>query len=389
MSQQRDTSFNWWKDAMFPRFALYGFLKNLRFFEPFFILFLRDAGMSFTLIGTLYAIRDTATYLLEVPTGVFADAIGRRKAMLMAFGAYLISFGVFFWGHGFWWFALAMVLFAFGEAFRSGTHKALILEYLNIHNLTHLKVSYYGRTRAASQFGSAINALIAAALTFYTGSYRIMFLAAAVPYVLDFFNLLSYPKELDGELAELRWDKLGEQARTTARAFVSMFKNPGAARAILNSATLMALFKATKDYLQPILERMALALPIFLAYSGEQRSAVVIGVLPHLFEHQLRFSQRRPLQPPLPRFGAGDQCLVFVGRRHVDAGGDSHLDERDAVGSGGFLGLLHPAQRAAAHERLLRQRPNREPGHGFGAFGGIGGADAVGLGHGCAAGVDG
>ncbi len=292
MRSQRETSFNWWKDAMFPRFALYGFLKNLRFFEPFFILFLRDAGMSFTLIGTLYAIRDTATYLLEVPTGVFADAIGRRKAMLMAFGAYLISFGVFFWGHGFWWFALAMVLFAFGEAFRSGTHKALILEYLKINRLTHLKVSYYGRTRAASQFGSAINALIAAALTFYTGNYRVMFLAAAVPYVLDFFNLLSYPKELDGELAELRWDKLGTQARTTARAFVSMFKNPDAARAILNSATLMALFKATKDYLQPILERMALALPIFLAYSGEQRSAVVIGVVYFLIYLSTSYASR-------------------------------------------------------------------------------------------------
>jgi len=273
------SEFNPWRDKMFPRFALYGFLKNLRFFDPFLILFFRDAGLSFTLIGALYALRDTATYLMEVPTGVFADAIGRRKAMLMAFGAYLVAFAVFFVGHGFAWFALAMILFAIGEAFRSGTHKALILEYLKQNNMTHLKVSYYGRTRAASQFGSAINALIAAALAFYTGSYRVMFLAAAVPYLLDFINLATYPPSLDGELSRLAWDTIGVQARQTLASFKAMFTDRSAWRAILNSASFMALFKASKDYLQPILEQMALAMPIFLAYSGKQRSAVVIGVV--------------------------------------------------------------------------------------------------------------
>ncbi len=256
------------KDRMFPRFALYGFLKNLRFFEPFLILIFREVGLSFTLIGTLYAIRDTMTYLLEVPTGVLTDAFGRRKAMLMAFGSYLVSFAVFYWGHGFGWFALAMVLFAVGEAFRSGTHKALILEYLKLNRMEHLKVSYYGRTRSASQFGSAINALIAAALAFYTGSYRIMFLAAAVPYVLDFINLASYPSELDGELTRLRWDTIGGQVRRTLRDFRAMFSDRLVLRAILNSASFMALFKATKDYLQPILKQSALALPLWLQVKG-------------------------------------------------------------------------------------------------------------------------
>ena len=57
-------------DKMFPRFALYGFLKNLRFFEPFMVLFFREQGMSFLQIGVLYAIRDVATNLLEIPAGV-------------------------------------------------------------------------------------------------------------------------------------------------------------------------------------------------------------------------------------------------------------------------------------------------------------------------------
>ncbi len=59
-------------DRMFPRFALYGFLKNLRFFDPFIILIFREVGMSYLQIGFLYAIRDVATNILEIPTGVFA-----------------------------------------------------------------------------------------------------------------------------------------------------------------------------------------------------------------------------------------------------------------------------------------------------------------------------
>jgi len=70
------------RDRMYYKFRLYGFLKNLRFFDPFLILFFREAGLSFLAIGTLFSIREIATNLLEVPTGVIADSFGRRKAML-------------------------------------------------------------------------------------------------------------------------------------------------------------------------------------------------------------------------------------------------------------------------------------------------------------------
>ena len=81
---------------MFFRFALYGFLKNLRFFEPFIILIFRDNGLTFLQIGILYSVRDLANNILEIPTGVFADAFGRRKAMILAFTSYILSFLIFF-----------------------------------------------------------------------------------------------------------------------------------------------------------------------------------------------------------------------------------------------------------------------------------------------------
>jgi len=66
-------------DKMLFRFSLYGFLKNLRFFDPFIVLIFLESGLTFFQIGLLYAIRDLATNILEIPTGIYADAFGRRK----------------------------------------------------------------------------------------------------------------------------------------------------------------------------------------------------------------------------------------------------------------------------------------------------------------------
>ena len=113
------------KDRQYFKFSLYGFLKNLRFFDPFILLFFREMGLSFLQIGTLFSIREIATNVLEVPTGIVADAFGRRRAMIFSFGAYIISFLLFYFLPGYSLYALAMVFFAMGEAFRTGTHKAM------------------------------------------------------------------------------------------------------------------------------------------------------------------------------------------------------------------------------------------------------------------------
>jgi MFS family permease len=267
------------RDRMFYKFSLYGFLKNLRFFDPFILLIFRSYGLSFLQIGILYSIREVATNILEIPTGVIADSFGRRRSMVAAFLSYIASFLIFYFMQDFIYLALAMVLFAFGEAFRSGTHKALILEYLNIQGISDLKVAYYGLTRSASQFGSALNALIAAGLIFYTGSYRVMFLASTVPYLLDLLNVISYPKSLDGELERVKKGEIWNQVKTTSREFVQIFSDGSVMKAILNSASFSGVFKSAKDYLQPILAVLALSVSVFTDLEDTRREAIIIGLV--------------------------------------------------------------------------------------------------------------
>jgi len=267
------------RDRMLFQFSAYGFLKNLRFFDPFIILIFRSYGLSFFQIGVLYSIRDIVTNILEVPTGLLADTFGRRKAMIGAFLSYIASFLILYVFQDFWILALAMVLFASGEAFRSGTHKALILEYLIIQDISDLKVAYYGLTRSASQMGSALNALIAAGLVFYTGDYRVMFLAAVLPYALDALNLITYPAELDGKIDAGEGKGIRAHLRETLKDFWGVFRSGHQLRTLLNSAAFLGVFKTSKDYLQPVLAAWVLSAGFFPGLESTRREALIIGLV--------------------------------------------------------------------------------------------------------------
>jgi len=267
------------KDLQFYKFCLYGFLKNLRFFEPFLILFFAEKGISYLQIGTLYAIREVLKNLLEIPTGVVADALGRRRTMIYSFVSYIASFVIFFFSSQYGLFVIAMVFFSFGEAFRTGTHKAMIFEYLAIKGWKDQKVYYYGNTRAWSQIGSALSSLIAASIVFLSDSYKSVFLYATIPYVMDLLLMISYPKELDGDIRNIEGDKIKRNFVKVTREFIHSFKDIEILRAVANISVYSGFYKAIKDYIQPVLKTFALALPILLSLEGKQRTSIVIGAV--------------------------------------------------------------------------------------------------------------
>jgi len=257
------------KDGQFYKFAIYGFLKNLRFFEPFLILFFRDIGLSFFQIGILFTVRETVTNVTEIPTGILADSVGRRITMVFSMIAYIFSFTVFFFLNSYAWLIVAMSFFGLGESLRSGTHKSLILSYLRMNDWENKKVAYYGLTRSYSQMGSAINSLIAAFLVFFYGDYKIVFLAALIPYIINLINLATYPKAIDEEIRERKPQK---------HSFLSTFKSVDNIKIYLNSSLFDAFFKTVKEYLQPILASLALSLPFLMDMNLEKRTSVVVGI---------------------------------------------------------------------------------------------------------------
>ncbi|MCA9158508.1 MAG: MFS transporter [Planctomycetales bacterium] len=257
---------------MLFRFCLYGFLKNQRYFEPFFMLALLAHGLNFFEIGLLYACRSLTLNVLEIPSGVIADQWGRRASMIGSFAAYIISFLMFAFVDQFAWLMLAMVLYGVGDSFRTGTHKAMIFQWLKNQGRADERTQVYGFTRSWSQYGSAVSALIAAAFVIASGDYRSVFLAATLPYFLNIVNFLGYPADVDGAGGNRQKDKQRESSQGGSSSRLSAI--PGAVWQLLGSTLLTirhawqhrqlrglivqsmaweGVFAAIKDYLQPAL----------------------------------------------------------------------------------------------------------------------------------------
>ncbi len=257
-------------DHMLFRFCLYGFLKNQRYFEPFFMLALLSHGLNFFQIGLLYACRSLTLNLLEVPSGVIADQWGRRGSMIGSFVAYIISFMLFAFADNMGLLVLAMVLYGVGDSFRTGTHKAMIFQWLKNQGREAERTKVYGVTRSWSQYGSASSALIAAVFVISSGDYRSVFLISALPYLLNIFNFLGYPATVDGatrltqtvtssDLKKSADEKsatansLSQLLQSTLATVLHAVRHRGLRELMVQSMAWEGVFGAIKDYLQPAL----------------------------------------------------------------------------------------------------------------------------------------
>ena len=196
---------------------------------------------------------------MEIPTGGVADLCGRRNSMIFSFLAYIFSFAIFGAGgiaatefklpqHTLVPFLLlAMFFFGIGEAFRTGTHKALIFTWLRMQGRTHERTKIYGYTRSWSKIGSAVSVIVACCIVFVTSNFIYVFFFAIIPYMINIINFLGYPKEIDCELKKKT--SLGEIVVHLKESLAALVKQTSLRRLILESMGFEGFFKASKDYL--------------------------------------------------------------------------------------------------------------------------------------------
>lgn len=260
------------------KFGIYGFLKNLRFFEPYLLYYLTViSGLSLFQVGILYSIREIIIYVFEIPSGVIADKYGKKTELVFCFIFYIISFVVFFIATSYWMFIIAMILFGFGEAFRSGTHKAMIMQYLDKNEIKSSKSKIYGSTRSMSLLGSMTMSIISIIFIIWLPEVRYLFLISIIPYILDLLLIVSYPKYLNDKTAdkfELR-DFLKENVKAVKYSF-----SDGKVRKLLfGASSYQAAFKSLKDYIQPIIITISMGVILFSNYSLDENLKIYVGVI--------------------------------------------------------------------------------------------------------------
>jgi len=265
------------KDKNIWKFSFYGFFKNLKFFEPFLYVYFLSIGLTYFQIGILISIREIVKNVWEVPSGIFADHYGRKSAMKICFVLYIISFIIFYFGYNFLVIIPAMIFFGTGEAFRSGTHKAIIFTYLDYKNISDKKVEVYGRTKSYSLLGSSLSAIIGAVVVFAESGYRYIFLFSIIPYIIDFFLISSYPDYLEGiSDKSLNFSEIKAGIKSSFKNIKDIIH---LRKGLINSGIYDGYFKVLKDYLQPLLKTQLAVLPFAYYFATEEKMlSILLGV---------------------------------------------------------------------------------------------------------------
>ncbi|MEE8308070.1 MAG: MFS transporter [Gammaproteobacteria bacterium] len=112
------------------RLALVYFFSTLYFYIPVGTLYLQSRGLSYVQINSLWGVIVGTMFLTEVPTGMLADRLGRKRSINVALALQVLGEVVFIFADSYWLFAVASVVGGLGFAFSSGCVEALVYDSL-------------------------------------------------------------------------------------------------------------------------------------------------------------------------------------------------------------------------------------------------------------------
>ncbi|MEU3168655.1 MFS transporter [Streptosporangium sp. NPDC006930] len=172
---------------------VYTFLDEFVLFYPFYALLFVDTGLSTTEISSLLAIWSVTSVVLEVPSGVWADAVSRRA--LLALAPLLAAAGFLLWvaAPSYWVFAAGFVLWGASGALQSGALEALVYTELDRLGAAVRYAAVMGRARAVGT-GAVMVSMAVAAPVFAVGGYPLVAAGSVLACVLAAAAALAFPE---------------------------------------------------------------------------------------------------------------------------------------------------------------------------------------------------
>jgi MFS family permease len=101
-----------------------------RFFIPVLALFYVASQVSLEQLGIIMGVFFLVILLLEIPSGVVADLLGKRNVIIIAYATFLIELILIAFFNGFWIFLIAKIISGIGVSLSSGAHQALLYDSL-------------------------------------------------------------------------------------------------------------------------------------------------------------------------------------------------------------------------------------------------------------------
>ncbi|MFA5792486.1 MAG: MFS transporter [Candidatus Gracilibacteria bacterium] len=130
------------------------------FFTPIIVLFYQNNGLSLTQIMIIQSINSILWILMEIPSGYFADVVGRKQSLIITGIFATLSMLTFGLGYNFYHFLTASLFWALAGVFISGADEAFIYDTLKDLNKEHLYKKVWGNTVFCYFVGVSIASIV-------------------------------------------------------------------------------------------------------------------------------------------------------------------------------------------------------------------------------------
>lgn len=249
--------------SQITKFYLTNFLKHQTYFFPIIVLFYQANHLTYWEIFLLYSVKSVVFTLLEIPSGIIADFVGKNRANIFARFMVIPALLAFIAADSFWMFFLANLLMNVGDVFKSGTHKAIIFDYLKEHS--EIKKSYsqlIGETKIFSRAGEGAASLAGA---FVAGAFgfKAVFALSIIPAILNFLNALSYEKIKEPYVKPGKIFSFEKHILHLKKSLKFLKEHPPLIFLMANSSVIFFSWSVSMIILQPYLIKLGVSLENF------------------------------------------------------------------------------------------------------------------------------
>lgn len=127
---------------------------------PIVVLFYKDNGLDMSQVFILQAIFSISIVALEIPSGYFADVLGRKNSIIAGSLLGFIGFFIYSLSYGFIGFIIGEITLGFGQSMISGADSALLYDTLIDSDREKDYLKHEGRMTSVGNFAEAFAGIL-------------------------------------------------------------------------------------------------------------------------------------------------------------------------------------------------------------------------------------
>jgi MFS family permease len=233
-------------------FSLMYFVYYFNFFWLIQNVYILNHGINFTNLSIILAIWSACILVLEIPSGILADKVGKKSTVVFAKLAYSIGIIIFALVPNLWGFVIGVIAFGINESFMSGAQESLLYDNLKDFGKEKLFGKILAIATTIREFGLGSGVLIAGFITQVDVRYNLI--GSVILAVLGvLIAILLNEGRSHSKSEEIR---MIEHFKDSVRV---IFSNSKLTRIILFSITVISAYLMISEYFVPSLDKLGVS----------------------------------------------------------------------------------------------------------------------------------